>query len=293
MSIYELGSGKMIDVSVPENSAKNNLPVGIVLMMNGYGSRGEVIIQNMGINERFSYYGSTYKTIELEKFTERQVSAHGLKWLKDKKDDRIATYITDQKVSGDEILDLLEKAKAQKEAAKTSAEKKAADREARRQDAIKNNPDLQRQDGKISSHALGAKNIKKELKKKWPAVKFSVKSNSFSGGDDIHVRWEDGPREEEVNKILDKYEEGSFDGMTDCYDYNHENVWPDVFGGAKYVMGQREISDELAEKVLRKVCAEYGVEYQGLNARYDTIGNGYGGNYGGNIVRRELGREGL
>lgn len=292
MGIYELGSGKMVDVSVPENSFKNNLPVGTVLMMNGYGSRGEVIVENMGIPERFAYSGAKYKTIDVEKFTERQVMAHELKWLKDKKDDRIATYITDQKVSGDEILDLLAKAEAQKEAAKASAEKKAADREARRQDAIKNNPDLQRQDGKISSHALGAKNIKKELKKKWPAVKFSVKSNSFSGGDDIHVRWEDGPREEEVNKILDKYEEGSFDGMTDCYDYNHENVWPDVFGGAKYVMGQREISDELAEKTLRKVCAEYGVEYQGLNARYDTIGNGYGGNYGGNIVRRELGREG-
>lgn len=286
MGIYELGSGKMVDVSVPENSVKNNLPMGTVLLMNGYGSRGEVIVENMGIPGSFAYSGTKYKTINVENYSTRQVMAYELKWLKEKKDDRIATYITDEKVSGDEILDLLDKAKKQIELNKEAAEKKAAAREARRQEAIKNNPDLQRADGKISSHALGAKNIKKELKKRWPAVKFSVKSNSFSGGDDIHVRWTDGPREEEVTKILDKYEEGSFDGMTDCYDYNHENVWPDIFGGAKYVMGQRDISDAVAEKVLQKVCAEYGEEYKGLDARYEKIGNAYGGN----IVRRELGK---
>jgi hypothetical protein len=289
MGIYSLGSGKMVDISVPENSAKNNLPMGTVLMMNGYGSNGEVIIENKGINERFAYYGTTYKTIELEKFTERQVSAHELNWLKDKKDNRIATYITDKKVSGDEILDLLEKAKEQKEAARVSAEKNAADREARRQEAIKNNPDLQRADGKMSSHALGAKNIKKELKKKWPTVKFSVKSKSFSGGDDISVSWTDGPRSEDVSKILDKYEEGSFDGMTDCYDYNHENIWPDIFGGAKYVMGQRDLSNELAEKMLKKACAEYGEEYRGLDAYYTKIWGG--GNIGHSIARQELGKE--
>jgi len=287
MSIYELGSGKMVDVSVPENAAKNNLPVGTVLMMNGYGSRGEVIIENMGIPERFAYSGTKYKTIDVEKYSTRQVMAYELKWMKDKKDNRIATYITDEKVSGDEILDLLDKAKKQVELNKEAAEKKAAAREARRQEAIKNNPDLQRADGKISSHALGAKNIKKELKKRWPAVKFSVKSQSYSGGDSIDVRWEDGPRDVEVNKILDKYEEGSFDGMTDCYDYNHENVWPDIFGGAKYVMGQRSISDAVAERVLRKTCAEYGEEYKGLDARYEKIGN----DYGCNIARRELGKE--
>ncbi len=106
---------------------------------------------------------------------------------------------------------------------------------------------------KTSSHALGAKNLRAELKRAFPAVKFSVRSESYSGGDSIHVGWTDGPLLEDVDKISGKYQEGSFDGMTDCYNYDHENVWPDVFGGAKYVSESRHESAALILKVATKM----------------------------------------
>lgn len=108
----------------------------------------------------------------------------------------------------------------------------------------------------ISSHALGAKNLRIELKKVFPSVKFSVKSQSYSGGDNINVHWTDGPLTEDVEKIGNKYQEGSFDGMEDIYNYNHDNVWPDVFGGARYVFENRHESASLILKVARSMGYE-------------------------------------
>lgn len=103
----------------------------------------------------------------------------------------------------------------------------------------------------ISSHALGAKNLRIELKRAFPRIKFSVRSESYSGGDSINVGWTDGPLTEDVEKISNKYQEGSFDGMIDLYEYDHSNVWPDVFGGAKYVFENRHESTELLAKVAK------------------------------------------
>jgi hypothetical protein len=120
---------------------------------------------------------------------------------------------------------------------------------------------------KMSSHALGAKNLRTELKKAFPSIKFSVRSESYSGGDSIDVGWTDGPLTEDVKAISDKYQEGSFDGMTDCYDYDRENVWPDVFGGAKYVMEQRHESPALILKVA------HGMGYKIESGESDNYGN--------------------
>jgi hypothetical protein len=118
-----------------------------------------------------------------------------------------------------------------------------------------------------SSHALGAANLKTELTREFPGVKFSVKSESYSGGDAIRVRWEFGPTANEVAKFTDKYREGDFDGMTDSYDYNQDNVWPDVFGGAKYVTESRcfggQSGTDLFEQVGRALCALQRIAYEG------------------------------
>jgi hypothetical protein len=66
-----------------------------------------------------------------------------------------------------------------------------------------------------SSHALGAANLKTELARTFPGTRFSVKSESYSGGDSIRIRWELGPTSREVEAISQKYCQGSFDGMTD------------------------------------------------------------------------------
>lgn len=105
---------------------------------------------------------------------------------------------------------------------------------------------------KYRGHTLGAKNLRIELKKAFPSVKFSVRSESYSGGDSININWTDGPLTEDVEKISNKYQEGNFDGMADIYNYNHDNVWPDVFGGAKYVMENRHESVVLLTKVAKQ-----------------------------------------
>jgi hypothetical protein len=92
---------------------------------------------------------------------------------------------------------------------------------------------------KLSTYALGAKNIRTELKRVFPDIKFSVTSESYSGGCSIDVRWTDGPTEKEVRVITSKYQQGHFDGMNDLYNYSDE-VFTDVFGGAQYVSEQRE-----------------------------------------------------
>jgi len=104
---------------------------------------------------------------------------------------------------------------------------------------------------KYRGHALGAKNLRIELKRAFPSVKFSVRSESYSGGCSINVGWVDGPLTEDVEKVSDKYQEGNFDGMEDLYNYDHDNVWPDVFGGARYVFEHRHESADLLTKVAK------------------------------------------
>lgn len=121
--------------------------------------------------------------------------------------------------------------------------------------------------GNKSPWATGAENIRRELSRAFPSQKFSVKSESFSMGSSIHIVWEDGPTQAEVEKITDKYQEGKFDGMTDSYDYNH-TVFHDIFGGAKYVQTHREISLAVRRQVAESrgfipddIMDEYGRFY--------------------------------
>jgi len=88
---------------------------------------------------------------------------------------------------------------------------------------------------------IAAENIRRELKRLYPKVKFSIRYKSFSGGNSIDVSWVDGPTSASVNAILDKHEYGTFDGMTDCYNHASESdsTWGDVFGSAKYVHASR------------------------------------------------------
>lgn len=120
---------------------------------------------------------------------------------------------------------------------------------------------------KTSSHALGAKNLRLELARAFQGVKFSVKSDSFSGGDSIDVDWTDGPTTAEVKQVADRYMEGSFDGMTDSYNYDSDRVFTDVFGGAKYVQEQRKASPDF----IRRVALSMGYSEEAVS--FDEWGN--------------------
>lgn len=142
---------------------------------------------------------------------------------------------------------------------------------------------LERQaDSKKSGHALAASNIRKELKRAFPAVKIHVTSKSYSGGDSVAVHWNLGPTTKQVEAITDKYRDAEFDGMTDCS--NHRPTpHNQVFGNARFVHASRGYKRELdqgedvfLELVWRALCEKYGKSYDGKytilyeNNRVDT-----------------------
>jgi hypothetical protein len=183
--------------------------------------------------------------------------------------------IEDGIADADEIKNALVAAEARKKADEAEQLRKTNDRTEKRAALHKLYPWLettaqQKNNGARtkSSHALGAANLKTELQREFPGVKFSVKSESYSGGDAIRVRWDFGPTTDEVAKFTDKYREGNFDGMTDSYDYNHDNVWPDVFGGAKYVTESRCFNEDFYGQVGRALCALQHIAYEGQFTRH-------------------------
>jgi len=162
--------------------------------------------------------------------------------------------ISEQFVSPDEILSMLSHA-AIIQAQKQDKEKKEAEErnEIRACLPVRNPLLIPVKNSGKSSHAMGAKNLKIELERFFKGVKFSVRSESYSGGDSIHVSWVDGPLTEDVEKISSKYQEGHFDGMEDIYNYDKSNVWPDVFGGAKYVSESRRESRSLVTQAAKEL----------------------------------------
>lgn len=104
-----------------------------------------------------------------------------------------------------------------------------------------------------NSYVTAAKNMRTELKRAFPGIKFSVQSKSYSGGCSITVYWTDGPTSKAVESIINKYSGGSFDGMIDLYEYKH-SAWTDAFGSAKYVFATRRYSDAMIQQVITEVC---------------------------------------
>lgn len=120
-----------------------------------------------------------------------------------------------------------------------------------------------------------AKNIRIELAKAFPGIKFSVKSSRFAGGDSISVGWIDGPTGGQVDAIINRYEAGSFDGMEDIYNYRDDHAWTDAFGDAKYVSSSRELSVELVQKALDHLWEKYCIKATKITPEEFFAGKGY------------------
>ena len=140
--------------------------------------------------------------------------------------------------------------------------------------------------------ALCARDIKGVLKKQWPTVKFSVRSDNFSMGNSVDVSWNLGPASSDVEKIINKYQYGHFNGMIDMYE--HTNTRDDIHQ-AKFVHSRREYQTE--EEILnnklhwrdpnrknlwkeertlyhimgRDLCKEMGIEYKGMDERLTDV----------------------
>lgn len=110
--------------------------------------------------------------------------------------------------------------------------------------------------GKVDSLNAAAKNLRIELARAFPGVKFSVKSSRYSGGCSINVNWTDGPNDDQVAPITAKYVGSEFDSMQDLKSYVR-SAWTDAFGDADYVFRNRSNSDRALESAIRSVKNEY------------------------------------
>lgn len=102
--------------------------------------------------------------------------------------------------------------------------------------------------------AQAAKAIKQELARHWPTIKFSVKSENYSGGNSVNVHWAFGPTAKQVEQIIHKYQHGSFDGMTDCYHYSPTTTKV----SAKYVFAHRDVPSAIMDRISRDYAALLG-----------------------------------
>lgn len=79
----------------------------------------------------------------------------------------------------------------------------------------------------LSEPAQAAKLIRSELKKAFPGIKFSVTTETYSMGNSIYISYDKEKLTRiQIESIADKYKAGSFDGMTDSYNFRNSNDLP-------------------------------------------------------------------
>lgn len=134
----------------------------------------------------------------------------------------------------------------------------------------------------LSSGAKTSKRMKQELQEKFPGIKFSVRYESYTGGDNLNVKWNLGPTSDQVDNIIKKYQHGYFDGMTDSYEYTGDTkvVTKDgeleTIDGVKFVFSNREFKtvaeqqskdwytefDKTQETLLYRIAKDLAKQYK-------------------------------
>jgi hypothetical protein len=115
---------------------------------------------------------------------------------------------------------------------------------------------------------LVATNLRIELKKAFPGVKFSIRSDYNS----VRIAWTDGPTTDHVKAITGKYEGGHFDGMDDSY-HHSRSPFTSVFGSAKYIFENRSYSVATMTTAAEAVAKKYG--YEPFNVKTSFDGTAY------------------
>ena len=198
-----------------------------------FGSRsGETLtpLPRVQVWEAIGEDGRTYR------IDANDLSAIGIGSLREAFD--FAPDLTDEKLS--ELQELGRKKAAEEKAAKEQAAKDHAEAVAKCRRKYSYLPNK----GTYLRVAKVAQNLRVELKRTFPGVKFSVTSKSFSMGDDIDVQWNDGPTQATVEAVAGKYQHSHADMETgDYWDYD-PSAFNEVFGGTKFLFCSRKMSDE-------------------------------------------------
>jgi hypothetical protein len=105
-----------------------------------------------------------------------------------------------------------------------------------------------------------AKLVRAALKAAFPAVKFTVKSKSYSGGASIRIGWFDGPTTKAVDAVAQKFSGADFDGMQDLKTY-HRSTYQGrtVHFGADFIFTDRSFSPAFMTALTEFVCQKYDI----------------------------------
>ena len=107
---------------------------------------------------------------------------------------------------------------------------------------------------RLTGAAACADAVRKELKELFPAVKFSVRSETYSGGDSVNVSWFDEMTTKTIEEVIKKYQYGHFDGMYDIYE-NSNCI--DGLPQCKYIFARREISEQRKSELMNVLAPLY------------------------------------
>lgn len=224
----------------------SELERGQILWLNGYGQNKHSHERLVLLNIERSHYGTWYRCVNVDKLTMRRVDhvrpeselfGIGIYYTPGDMFDRLEDI-------GLFIECAIENEKLIKMEAEEEAKQKSINRAKMVEEYKSKYTFLELAKGsKKSGHALGASNLRKELKRQFPGVTFSITSKSYSGGNSIDVRWTDGPLTADVDKIADRYQECDFNGMEDL-ETCRNSVFPGLFCGAHYVQTQRDVTTQ-------------------------------------------------
>lgn len=109
----------------------------------------------------------------------------------------------------------------------------------------------------ITQAAQCAKAIRKDLKIAFPNIKFSVRSSNFAGGNAVDISYDNWVPTEQIQSIVSKYKYGTFDWMTDCYNYDNRD---DSIPQSKYVMVHRNITNDIRQTEKEQLANSYGIK---------------------------------
>lgn len=132
-------------------------------------------------------------------------------------------------------------------------------------------------DGTHRGGVHAAKNIRLVLKRKFPGVKFSVKSDYSS----CNIKWQDGPTDAAVSEAVAPFDIGYSDSMTD-YFTTVATKFSETYGGVQYLFTKRELGAETIKASIKAIYGDNGPTYEEWQAgrAWRQVANH--GNYGPN-----------
>lgn len=164
----------------------------------------------------------------------------------------IGFYYDTSKMVSDEIIEKsLERAENLKKLELEVKERKAKEKEETRARLIIEYDFLIRNEN--DDHNIVGKNIRTELKRNFPGIKFSVRYCSFAGDDAFYISWNDGPTSKQVDAVVEKYQHSHADPDPNVDGHFYRpSVFNELFGGVSYVSTYRDITEKAIEVMRMK-----------------------------------------